>query len=59
MKSTPYDRYKYRSVAGAKVEWRAYWLSTDRFRQLPYRPVHEFLRSEKYATETQNIHTLF
>ena len=59
MKTMPFDNYKYRSIVCEPVDWRAYWLTTEHFRWLDYRPVHGYNRHPKYSTETQNVHTLF
>nr|MBQ4320239.1 family 78 glycoside hydrolase catalytic domain [Clostridia bacterium] len=59
MKGTTYSNYRYRSVVCDKIEWRSYWLTTQRFFRLTYRPLHEMLRRQEYATENKNIHTLF
>ncbi len=59
MQTTTYENYKHRAVAGKETAWKGYWLSTERFRRLPYRPLHEYNRSPQHATETKNIHTLF
>lgn len=56
---TPYDNYIYRAVVGEKTEWKSKMLTTERFYALPLRTLHENTRQHKYATKTQNIHTLF
>jgi len=60
MRTTPHDNYRFRCVAGEKIsKWHSFWLTTKRFRPLPYTLTFDAHGSSKYRTENNNIHTLF
>jgi len=60
MRKTPHDQYHYRAVVGAEVKrWNAFWLTTERFRKLPFRPLATLHGFPELATENKNIHTLY
>ena len=60
MRTTPHDNYRFRAVTGAEIgSWQSFWLTTKRFRPLPYRPMFAHHGNKNDNTPDQNIHTLF
>ena len=54
-----YRNYKHRSLVGEKVDWKGYWLASQRFYHTENCHKYAWNRIECFDSEIQNIHTFF